>query len=589
MILQPKTYTYKYPESRQPRATPTGSTIGFINLNDDDIVYSSALGYSYQNILISDTASITAIVNTSISSNPKFTYNIVQLLLSRSFINSKAILTGSNTSYISTFKSLSDSDLVNDTTFKLGKTSIIALRKNKFGDAIRPMSFTANTSAGYTFFDCISANDTFGIIKENSTSLSAGIILYDLGLILIHGPNQHAVNSLSALTSVQFYSSYYINTLNVFCTVPAGQLNYTTNENAFYNNTITTDPENISTSTVLSSSLTALNFGPGYIQFDEASSGAFNLPSNGDFTIEAHVSASSLTSESYILFHTNAARSAGYYLSYDTSLQNLRFFANGAFGIDLFNTTNKEIIKAALSANNISNTGFVNITVTRRNDVYTLYTYWKHSNTANGTTGISQYSVTGVSNPLASFGLNSKIYLGSSANGLSLWKGMIDHVKLYKFALHPEDVLAHTKNSSLTSYTNTTSGSNTLFTVDLSLNENKVLSGIDNFITNGASGSVTGYAVSSLTSNNNYFILSTSSTVINGLSSYSNNYQWGLSATITSGKSNYFLTGMNNRDPYVTTVGLYNNYNELLAIGKLSQPIKKITNIPFTIRLNLDL
>ena len=39
---------------------------------------------------------------------------------------------------------------------------------------------------------------------------------------------------------------------------------------------------------------------------------------------------------------------------------------------------------------------------------------------------------------------------------------------------------------------------------------------------------------------------------------------------------------------YITTVGLYNDNNELLATSKLSEPLKKDPNIEFTIRTRLD-
>jgi hypothetical protein len=42
--------------------------------------------------------------------------------------------------------------------------------------------------------------------------------------------------------------------------------------------------------------------------------------------------------------------------------------------------------------------------------------------------------------------------------------------------------------------------------------------------------------------------------------------------------------------PYITTIGLYNDFGELLAIGKLAQPIKKRSDVDmnFVIRLDLD-
>jgi len=42
--------------------------------------------------------------------------------------------------------------------------------------------------------------------------------------------------------------------------------------------------------------------------------------------------------------------------------------------------------------------------------------------------------------------------------------------------------------------------------------------------------------------------------------------------------------------PYITTIGLYDNFGQLLAIGKLAQPIRKRNDVDmnFLIRLDLD-
>ena len=41
--------------------------------------------------------------------------------------------------------------------------------------------------------------------------------------------------------------------------------------------------------------------------------------------------------------------------------------------------------------------------------------------------------------------------------------------------------------------------------------------------------------------------------------------------------------------PYVTTVGLYNNDKELLAVGKLAQPLPLSSTTDTNIIINLDL
>ena len=43
-----------------------------------------------------------------------------------------------------------------------------------------------------------------------------------------------------------------------------------------------------------------------------------------------------------------------------------------------------------------------------------------------------------------------------------------------------------------------------------------------------------------------------------------------------------------NFSPYVTGVGLYNDNNELLAVAKLTKPMKKPTDLPLTFKVSID-
>ena len=43
-----------------------------------------------------------------------------------------------------------------------------------------------------------------------------------------------------------------------------------------------------------------------------------------------------------------------------------------------------------------------------------------------------------------------------------------------------------------------------------------------------------------------------------------------------------------NFNPYVTTIGLYNDSNELLAVAKLGQPIKLSSTTDITFQITLD-
>ena len=70
-----------------------------------------------------------------------------------------------------------------------------------------------------------------------------------------------------------------------------------------------------------------------------------------------------------------------------------------------------------------------------------------------------------------------------------------------------------------------------------------------------------------------------------------NEFQFSLNPTLLSGSLNDvyydFVTG-SFFTPYVTTVGLYNESNELLMVGKLSNPIPISQYTDTTIIVNLD-
>lgn len=72
-----------------------------------------------------------------------------------------------------------------------------------------------------------------------------------------------------------------------------------------------------------------------------------------------------------------------------------------------------------------------------------------------------------------------------------------------------------------------------------------------------------------------------------------NEFTYTLNPSAISGSSNSgvvydFLTG-SYFQPYITTVGLYNNANQLVAVGKLSQPLQSSNVTDTTILVNLDL
>ena len=48
------------------------------------------------------------------------------------------------------------------------------------------------------------------------------------------------------------------------------------------------------------------------------------------------------------------------------------------------------------------------------------------------------------------------------------------------------------------------------------------------------------------------------------------------------------MTG-NGDGPFITTVGLYNNDNDLMAVAKLARPLKKPTDLPLTFKVQIDI
>ena len=68
-----------------------------------------------------------------------------------------------------------------------------------------------------------------------------------------------------------------------------------------------------------------------------------------------------------------------------------------------------------------------------------------------------------------------------------------------------------------------------------------------------------------------------------------NEFNYSSNPTYVSGsKIRVKSQATDNPVSYITTVGLYNDNNELLATSKLSEPLKKDPNTEFTIRTRLD-
>lgn len=64
-------------------------------------------------------------------------------------------------------------------------------------------------------------------------------------------------------------------------------------------------------------------------------------------------------------------------------------------------------------------------------------------------------------------------------------------------------------------------------------------------------------------------------------------YNYSYNRTITG--ENQELLGTSEFTPYITAVGLYNRSGELMAVAKLSKPIRKNDNIDMTFKVNIDI
>lgn len=63
---------------------------------------------------------------------------------------------------------------------------------------------------------------------------------------------------------------------------------------------------------------------------------------------------------------------------------------------------------------------------------------------------------------------------------------------------------------------------------------------------------------------------------------------YATSASVNIGEKRNNITG-SEFQPYITTVGLYNDTNELIAVGKMAQPLPKTANTEMTIIVKIDI
>jgi len=85
------------------------------------------------------------------------------------------------------------------------------------------------------------------------------------------------------------------------------------------------------------------------------------------------------------------------------------------------------------------------------------------------------------------------------------------------------------------------------------------------------------------------FTLNPTTTISSVKTTYDNNGDlYSTASNSATGYKRDNITG-SAFQPYITTVGLYNDTNELIAVGKMSQPLPKSTNTEMTIIVKIDI
>lgn len=238
-----------------PYGSSTSSTVGYINLNENEQFFTAIEVYSDQTVIATGSNALISIRNAnahagdSTSSYAWMAHALIQNRnLSDRFSNSS---TGGFIDYLSYFRASTDlADIAADPVLGLGYCGVVAVKKIEYGEGIRPLNFTIATSAGLSFSNTCSGDGDWGIMtcltdSKNPANVgaSAGVIFYDLGIALIHGPSVSAAQAISAVTAVTLQSTYKIWQLNAFCTAGADDFRYPDNPSAFYISAVTGDPQ----------------------------------------------------------------------------------------------------------------------------------------------------------------------------------------------------------------------------------------------------------------------------------------------------------------------------------------------------------
>jgi hypothetical protein len=208
-----------------------------------------------------------------------------------------------------------------------------------------------------------------------------------------------------------------------------------------------------------------------WIKFPTSStSGSWTMMLGDAFTVEAHISTTSLSSNTNIIY--SGSITGGYNLLFDG--QSIVWNLRSATGSSTVKTPTlySDVLRNALTTQLVSVFG-----IRDNSSCAQVWATWIDDTTVSPV----YYSISSISAiPNGGSGGLSSVpqisYIGSAGTGNG-WFGYIHEVKLMKYAINPADIFEHTENFESVSWANSPGGSLTSTLGEWKLKENQVLTG----------------------------------------------------------------------------------------------------------------
>jgi hypothetical protein len=246
-------------------------------------------------------------------------------------------------------------------------------------------------------------------------------------------------------------------------------------------------------------------------------------------------------------------------------------------------SSNKLMFAAAASTTNLV---FVTSSAALTNGTWTHVVCQKTGSTLqlyiNGTlsNSVSNQILTNTYSPLSASGRidnTSDVYIGGHPNINSIFKGVLDEIRIFNKSLSASNISALADRSVGGTFLQTAHVGNVFSKQGL-----VVISSADYRFKNILSSPYTASYQSTVTINE--------LSAVAKLDAGDFNMSTNLSLTQDDDSTYHSFVSGSAFAPYITTIGLYNEAGELLAIGKLAQPIKKRNDVDmnFLIRIDLD-